>query len=167
MTDQQHPEPEDQTDPHDHDDVEQDQAPTDDDHADTGQHDAGQEDDNPVVRRALADAKKYRLQLRDVEAERDELRNAVAGYHRDEVERLAAKELADPHDVWRDGLQLDDLLGENGRVDPHLTNEAIQNLVNAHPHWRSGRKRPDVGSLKSGSGIPPAKQATWSDVLRG
>ena len=56
--------------------------------------------------------------LREVEAERDALRDQVAALQRAEVERLAAERLADPSDLWRhDGVELDALLGEDGGLD--------------------------------------------------
>lgn len=61
---------------------------------------------------------KYRTQLREAEAERDQLAATVEALQRTEVERVAADWIAEPTALWAAaGVQLADLVTENGTVD--------------------------------------------------
>jgi hypothetical protein len=62
------------------------------------------------------EAKRYRLQLRDTEAERDGLRTRLESAHRREAEQVASQSLADPSDLWSNA-ELSDLLTDDGDVD--------------------------------------------------
>ncbi|MET9326072.1 hypothetical protein [Tsukamurella sp. NPDC003166] len=67
---------------------------------------------------------RYRTQLRDTEAERDKLAATVEAMQRTEVERLAGAVIAKPESLWASGVNLADLLGEDGLVDPDKVNTA-------------------------------------------
>ncbi|WP_298442824.1 hypothetical protein [Gordonia sp. (in: high G+C Gram-positive bacteria)] len=60
---------------------------------------------------------RYRTQLRDAEAQRDQLAERVETMQRTEVERLAADVIAAPKALWAAGVTLDDLLDDDGMVD--------------------------------------------------
>lgn len=138
--------------------------------------DAGESDsdddyqgNDPKIARAFKDAKRYRLQLRDTETERDQLATTIDGYHRAEAERLAGQHLADPRDLWRDGATVTDLLGDNGRINPDTVKDLVHGVLDAHPHWRkdSGR-RVNSKDLKSGATSGADTRAVgWSQALRG
>src|SRR6185437_6308190 len=49
---------------------------------------------------------KFRKQLRATESERDALTERLNTMQRNEAARLAGEYLADPQDLWRDGLEL-------------------------------------------------------------
>lgn len=98
------------------------------------------------------EAKKWRLKLRDTEAERDGLRERVTTYERAEVERLVADSLADPSDLWVAGTELDALRGKDGSIDPGKVKAAVAELLEQRPHWkRTIRPAPQRGTLKSGA----------------
>ncbi|SUA03103.1 Uncharacterised protein [Mycolicibacterium fortuitum] len=78
---------------------------------------------------------RYRQRLRDAEAENDRLRGLVDAMQADEVARLAAAKLADPGDLFRDGLTVADLCDDGGRVDPARVDGAITEVLQQHPHW--------------------------------
>jgi hypothetical protein len=83
--------------------------------------------------------------LREVEAERDRLREQVAAFQRAEVERMAADVLADGSDLWRhDGIELAALLGDDGAPDAERVAKAVAAVGEAHPAWR--RASPDFGA---------------------
>ena len=83
------------------------------------------------------EAAKYRKRLREAEGERDRLSAQLDAVRRREAERLAGEGgLADAADLWRDGLNLDFLLGEDGTVDPEKVAAAGQDLLSRHPHWK-------------------------------
>ncbi len=61
---------------------------------------------------------RYRRQLRDTEAERDQLADQLATMRRAEAEHIAAATIAKPAALWAAGIDLADLLGDDGNVDP-------------------------------------------------
>src|SRR4051794_9932789 len=76
------------------------------------------------------EAAKYRKRLREAEGERDHLSTQLDAMRGREAERLAGEAgLADPADLWRDGLDLDVLLGEDGTVDPAKVAAAGEDLL--------------------------------------
>lgn len=89
------------------------------------------DDDEPAVARARRQAARYRRELRDVEAERDELAAALW------TERVAALGvLADPTDLPHDPEALH---------DPDRIRELADELVTRKPHLRSRRIRERAG----------------------
>src|SRR4051794_15129710 len=83
------------------------------------------------------EAAKYRKRLREAEGERDQLSTQLEAMRRREAERLAGDVgLADAADLWRDDLQLDAVLSEDGTVDPQKVAAAGEELLSRHPHWK-------------------------------
>src|SRR5699024_11824926 len=65
-----------------------------------------------------AEAAKYRRQLRDAEATRDELQGQIDARNRETIEARAAQHLAVPSDLFDLGeVDPADLIGEDGRPD--------------------------------------------------
>lgn len=85
--------------------------------------DTAAEDDGNLNKRQA----RYRRQLRETEAERDQLRATVETMQRAEVERLASKAIQKPTALWSADVQLADLLDDTGAVDPAKVNTAVQN----------------------------------------
>lgn len=104
---------------------------------------------------------KYRQRLRDAEAENDRLHGLVEAMQADEVARLAAAQLADPADLFRDGLTVAALCGDDGRVDPARVDAAIHEVLQAHSHW-AAPVAAYRGPLHSGATpiplVPPSKK---------
>lgn len=98
--------------------------------------DAPEPVENPAAAEAARQARKYRQQLRATEAERDQLRAQVESFQRAEVERLAADRMADPADLWRAGINLGDLLTEDGAIDTQRVTETVDQVLSTHRHWR-------------------------------
>lgn len=127
--------------------------PRDDELEDTPETDESTERPNREAR--------YRLRLREAEAERDALAGRLTRLQHAEAERLAGEQLTDGADLWRDGATLTDLLDDDGDLDPGKVREAAEALVQAHPHWRRGAHRVRPGALLSGSaspGVPERKE---------
>jgi hypothetical protein len=100
----------------------------------------GAEAEGDEVARLRHESAQRRVRLREVEQERDALRDQVAALRRAEVERMAAERLEDPADLWRhDGIELDPLLGDDGTPDAERVGEAIGQVLEAHPGWAKGR----------------------------
>ncbi|MBX7434171.1 hypothetical protein JDV09_18915 [Mycobacterium sp. Y57] len=119
-----------------------------------------------------SEAAKWRRQLRDAQTENKTLTGRVDGLLRREVERLAAQQLADPTDVWRDDVDLAGLLGEDGLPDPQKVDELIEAIIGRHPHWRRGNPAAPASTV-SGDGNalrPPPGRAgppSWQEVFKG
>lgn len=71
------------------------------------------------------EAAKYRRQLREAEAERDELRTQLEALRRAEVDRLVTDAKVKPAAVWAVGTELGNLLAEDGTVDPAKVSAAV------------------------------------------
>jgi hypothetical protein len=133
--------------------------------------DAPEPDDTPEMpaRGTAAEAKRYRLKLRETEAERDRLAALVERHRRADVERaLSESKLADPADLWRDGLTLDELLDDDGSIDDTKLADAVAAVLAAHPSWaRPARKPVDLG--QGPRGVPTPKvglDAAIRDAVR-
>ena len=95
------------------------------------------------------EAARYRTQLRETQAERDELREQLDRMQRADVERMASSAgLAVAADVWQFGATLETLRDDAGAIDP----EAVGGLVEAIIRDRPGLKAPTVGDIGIGRG---------------
>ncbi len=128
--------------------------------------DTAPEDDQPALRKEAA---KYRVRLREVEAERDSLAERLAGQQRTEAERFATqvgaggmRMLAAGSDLWAAGVVLGDLVDEDGQVDPERVKQAVGRVLAEHPHW--AHRWP---SLNGGVRTTAEAGPTFQDVLRG
>lgn len=96
----------------------------------TPQSEDGPETDQPAVEDQPGEDKpsnreaRYRVQLRETEAERDQLAATVEALQRAEVERLAAKTIQKPSALWAAQTPLADLLDDDGAVDPQKVTKA-------------------------------------------
>lgn len=89
------------------------------------------------------EAAKYRHRLREAEAQRDALGEKVTALQRLAVEVEAAKHVYKPEALWAAGVDLADVLGEDGLPDPArveaASHDAVQRLgLNTRP-------KPDPG----------------------
>lgn len=66
---------------------------------------------------ANREAARYRKRLRETEGERDQLAERLNAMRRTEVERLAGDTLRVPSALWASGVDLADLLDEQGNID--------------------------------------------------
>jgi hypothetical protein len=95
----------------------------------------------------------------------------VASMQRNEVTRSLTGTLADPTDLFRDGVELADLLGEDGHVDPEKVNAAAAATIAAHPHWAPRDARVPMAASTAGVGSTPVsrepgKTVGWADVIQ-
>lgn len=111
---------------------------------------------------------RYRIKLREAEAERDTLRQTVEAMQRREVERLAAEHLTKPAALWTAGVELSSLVAEDGTVNPDLVTAAAQDarqqlgLEDPRAKLRRGPLVPREGlSLSSGG-----NSGTWVDAFK-
>ena len=118
-------------------------------------------EDGPLAA-ARREAANYRRRLREVEAERDQLVAVVDGYRRGEVEALAGRSLARGDDLWVAGVDLADLLAEDGTVDPAKVEQATAATLEQRPHWRRSFGSGDGGVR----GASVSAGFDFADVLR-
>lgn len=113
-----------------------------------------------------AEAARYRRRLRDTEAERDALAEQLEASRRAFVDHLLATtvNIAKPAGFWASGVELADLLDDDGAVDPAKVNDAAvqaQQRLGLQPR---ADRQPD---RSLGRDITPAKVSpSWSDALR-
>lgn len=122
--------------------------------------DTAAEDGNLNKRQA-----RYRRQLRETEAERDQLRATVETLQRAEVERLAGKAIQKPTALWSADVQLVDLLDDTGAVDPAKVNAAVQN---ARDTLGLAATRPAGYVRGEGQYVAPAAAGNvWENAFKG
>lgn len=125
------------------------------------------EDQQPEDQGSAREAQRLRARARDAEAERDALAQRVATFQQGEVLRLAGEHLAEPGDLLTlGGVQVADLLAEDGSVDPALVEGAAAALVEA----RGARFAKAVPTANYDGGVRTTARtptASWSSVLGG
>lgn len=105
---------------------------------------------------------RYRRQLRDTEGERDALAAQLDAMRRSEVERIAGAVVAEPSALWAAEVALDDLLGEDGTVDPGKVTEAAEAA-----RARLGLQPRRAGNVvpREGSNPTPSRTATFASAF--
>ncbi len=95
--------------------------------------------------KAGRDAARYRVRAREAEGRAEALEATVTAYQRREVERLVAERVQDVEDYWKiGGLDLGDLLGEDGTVDADAVERSVSDLLERKPHLASRRPSGNV-----------------------
>ncbi|EID80804.1 MULTISPECIES: hypothetical protein [Rhodococcus] len=128
--------------------------------------------DESAGKNGNAEAARYRRQLRDTEAERDALTAKVEAFQRAEVERLAG-ELAQAGDLFDvGGVELADLLDENGEVNTEAVATKIAELLESRPGLSANARIPSGPRYRDfGQGAPRyggggSSSHSWHAALR-
>jgi len=107
---------------------------------------------------------KYRLALRETQAELQNIQTRLDAAHTREIEAMATG-LADPKDLWVIGLNtVEDLLSEEtGQPDPEKVDAAVKAITATRPGLSKYARAVDMtqGMHSQGNGTP-----SWSDLLR-
>ena len=119
------------------------------------------------VARLRRESARYRTERNEVREERDRLRDTVAAYQRSAAEAIARERLEDASDLWRDGLDLGELLAEDGTVDGDRVVEAVERVVEAHPGWAKGRRVPDPDFAAGVRGQAANGPPSFGEALKG
>ena len=77
--------------------------------------------------KAIREAAKYRKRAQEAEAERDRLRDRLTAAHMSIAESMTG--LRKPSALWATGTTVDDLLDDDGDLDPIKVQEAAQAAV--------------------------------------
>jgi hypothetical protein len=124
--------------------------------------DAASEPQGGQVGSLRHEAAQRRRQLREVEVERDALREQLTTYQRGEVERMVAERLTAPADLFLT-VELADLVGGDGRLDPEKVTAAADQAVAERPHWAvTGRP-----NLHQGTRPAPPEPPSFGAQLKG
>lgn len=127
----------------------------------------GQADPPEGGKEGNKEAAAYRRKLRDAEADRDRLAGQLTTYQRRDAEALVGDKLLSASDLWVAGIELKDLLGDDGNVDKAKVDEAVDKLLTDRPHWAP--KRPgvprDMGQGRRGGSV--GGDVTWGTVIKG
>lgn len=121
----------------------------------------------PAATSPNQEAAKYRVRLREVEAERDLLANRLQAAQERIVTTEAAKHFADPADLWST-TKLADLLNESNSVDADKLDAAIDAALEAKPHWRKPASVTESTSTVRSNGRVEAgrPEPTFADAFR-
>lgn len=84
---------------------------------------AAEPEEEPTTNRREA---RYRRQLRDTEAERDQLAQQLEALRRDSAEAIARRTIAEPAGLWAAGVTVEALLAEDGTVDADKVTAAAE-----------------------------------------
>lgn len=123
---------------------------------------------------------RYRERLRETEqtleserqawqSERTQMQQRIEAMQRREVERTVADRLADPGDLFRDGVQLADVLGEDGTIDADRLDAAVADCLARHPHYAP---RPPAAAPSAAVTFGASRPAmddeadSWTDAFR-
>jgi hypothetical protein len=126
---------------------------------------AAQDDDRGRDERPATREARYRREAREAQAQVAELTERVTRMQRAEVERMAAR-LHNPSDFWTAGVDLAELLNEDGEVNPERVAEAVAALADSKPYLMKPPRRSNFGQ---GNRTPVDLDSgtTWGSVLRG
>lgn len=110
---------------------------------------------------------RYRVQLRETEAERDTLAGRIETMQRAEVERLAADVIGKPTALWATATTLADLLDDDGQVDPdkvaaaaHAAKEKLGLEIG-----EAARKKRGPVVPREGTGTGHSSHNAWKDAF--
>ena len=98
---------------------------------------------DPEVGKLRKEAAGYRTKLRETETKLERAEARISDYDRAEVERQVGDRLQNPSDLWLTGVQLDELRGEDGSLEPEKVKAARDKVIEEHPHWQ--KPAPDFG----------------------
>ena len=113
----------------------------------------------PTDPKAAKEAARYRRQLRAAESERDGLAEQVANLQRAAVESKVKESHIAAQGFWASGVQLEDLLDEDGNVDGDKVEAAADTAIKELGLERIGTRGPHVP--KEGRVTRPSGTKSW------
>jgi hypothetical protein len=132
----------------------------------TGPPQTAQVDDTRQEKAPANREARYRTERNEARQQVTQLTERIGRMQRAEVERMAAQ-LHDPADLWTTGVDLAELLNEDGQVDPERVAVAVAVLADSRPYLLKPPPRvPSFGQgrrplVDSGSGT------SWGSLLCG
>jgi hypothetical protein len=112
-----------------------------------------------------SEAARYRMRLRETEAERDQLAERLTGYQRKECEAAVADLLDVPADLWDVGLAAaGQFYTEAGELDEGQIRAAAGALLEERPRLAKAPETPSFWGQTSGPATP-SSGPSWADVI--
>lgn len=138
--------------------------------ADSADRETDSSETEPTVDDLRATTFELEARLRVATNECDFLRSRLDIYERREAEQAAAG-LTDPKDLWVAGIELDDLRGLDGTIDPDKVAEATTQVIAEHPGWAKRRaplpdRRQGGGQREHAGGSVAAGRMTYLERKR-
>lgn len=111
----------------------------------------------------------YRTQLREAEAERDRLAEAVQGYQRASFDEFARgrKVLDSAVEDVLEKVNVAELLGEDGRLDEERAGKALEELRASKPHFFEAASARSSADFTGSTADQGEKSASWGAILGG
>lgn len=111
----------------------------------------------------------YRTQLREAEAERDRLSDAVAGFQRARFDEFARgrKVLDSAVEDVAEKVNVAELLGDDGTVDEEKAGAALDELRTSKPHFFERVARSSSVDFTGSTTGPGGESTSWGDILGG
>lgn len=130
---------------------------------DTDADDTGTDDHPPRRNREEA----YRKRAMAAETELVLAQARVAETNRERAEELAQQRMQDPSDLWANDVKLDDVLGDDKRIDRDKFDQAVTDLLTRKPHLGKRTPQTPAASTVRGEGKRPGAEAapTWVDAF--
>lgn len=122
------------------------------------------DDEQPEREPRGAEAKRYRLKLRETEAERDALTEHLTALRRASVDDKVKGHKITPEGFWASGVQLEDLLDDDGHLDADKIKTAADTAAETLGLERIGTRGPYVP--KEGNITNPGKSVNWEAAFR-
>ena len=109
---------------------------------------------------------RYRVERNQAREERDALAARVEALQTRELHRLAGDHLAQPEDLLAlGGVELAELLDDEGHVDPEAVAEAAAALIESRPGLARNPKVLAVDSTQGQGGNPGKPKAGWEALF--
>ncbi len=108
---------------------------------------------------------RYRVRAREAEVKADALAATVMAYQQREVNRLVAAKVQDVDDFWKvSGVELNDLLDDDGVVSEEVVTSAVDDLLGRKPHLALDEPLSFDGGVRRTIDTPTT---SWHGLLRG
>jgi hypothetical protein len=106
----------------------------------------------------------YRIRAREAEATATALMERVTRMQRADVERQAGARLHDAADLWASGVEIVDLLDEDGEVDEQKVAEAVAAMGDSKPYLLKPPRGSNFGQGRR-TPVDMGSGTTWGSVL--
>lgn len=129
---------------------------------DTGEAPEGPENG---TERPMPREQRYRLQLREAEAQRDALAQRIEAMQRMDIERVAAELLAQGSDIFMAGADVSEFLNDEGGIDYDRVRASSRELAKDRPGL--SKNAPAFDPTQGIGGHTPKPKLGWDVLLHG
>jgi hypothetical protein len=127
-----------------------------------------EEPEDDALAKVRKEAAGYRTRLREAEAQRDELATRLESFQAQAAVKAATGPgmLRDGEDLFRAGVNVSELIADDGTLDHDKLTAAVAEVRERHPHWGEARPAPrrPAEPFATGTGMTRPEPG-WHDVL--